>query len=61
MLAAFNLQTAFKAYDFYKPNVTPWIIGIVLALVTAYCILGEEKELFNLLQLWYQLWELYIY
>ncbi|MDK7721998.1 alanine/glycine:cation symporter family protein [Peptoniphilus lacrimalis] len=45
MLAAFNLQTAFKAYDFYKPNVTPWIIGIVLALVTAYCILGGGKRI----------------
>ncbi|WP_071027446.1 alanine/glycine:cation symporter family protein [Peptoniphilus raoultii] len=45
MLAAFNLQTSFMAYSFYDPKVTPWIIGVVLALITAYCILGGGKRI----------------
>ena len=39
MLAAFNLQTSFAVYSFYDPNVTPWIIGAVLAVMTGYCVL----------------------
>ena len=45
MLAAFNLQTSFSAYSFYNKEVTPWIIGGVLALITAYCIFGGGKRI----------------
>lgn len=45
MLAAFNLQTSFSAYDFYNKALTPWIIGGVLALITAYCIFGGGKRI----------------
>ena len=31
MLASFNLQTSFIAYDFYDPNKTPFIIGLILS------------------------------
>lgn len=45
MLAAFNLQTSFSAYGFYNKALTPWIIGGVLALITAYCIFGGGKRI----------------
>ncbi|MDD7593226.1 MAG: alanine/glycine:cation symporter family protein [Peptoniphilaceae bacterium] len=45
MLAAFNLQTSFAAYDFYNPKVTPWIIGGVLAAITAFCLFGGGKRI----------------
>ncbi len=45
MLAAFNLQSSFQVYPFYNENVTPWIIGAVLALVTGYCIMGGGKRI----------------
>lgn len=45
MLAAYNLQTSFQLYEFYNPNVTPWIIGAVLALITGYCVLGGGKRI----------------
>ncbi len=45
MLAAYNLQTAFQAYSFYNPSVTPWIIGGILAFITGYCILGGGKRI----------------
>lgn len=45
MLAAFNLQTSFMPYDFYNPDVTPWIVGGILAVVTGYCILGGGKRI----------------
>ncbi len=45
MLAAFNLQTSFEVYSFYDANVTPYIIGGVLTLLTAYCIFGGGKRI----------------
>ncbi len=40
MLASFNLQSTFSAYNFYNPQVTPWIIGVFTAIIVAYCLLG---------------------
>lgn len=45
MLAAFNLRDSFQVYDFYSPQWTPIIVGAVLALVTAYCVLGGGKRI----------------
>lgn len=45
MLASFNLQDSFKIYGFYTPGKTSWMIGAVLALVAAYCILGGGKRI----------------
>lgn len=40
MLASYNLQSTFSAYGFYDPAVTPWIIGLVIAAVVFYCLMG---------------------
>lgn len=45
MLAAFNVNSAFATYDFYNPNLTPYIIGGILAALTAYSIFGGGKRL----------------
>ena len=45
MLASYNLQSTFSAYSFYVPNVTPWIIGAVLAVLVAYCLFGGGTRL----------------
>lgn len=45
MLASFNLQTSFMAYKFYDPSFTPKLIGLVLVLVTGYCIFGGGKRI----------------
>ncbi|MDO5302023.1 MAG: alanine/glycine:cation symporter family protein [Tissierellia bacterium] len=45
MLAAYNLTSSFTSYEFYRPEVTPWIIGGILALVTAYCLFGGGKRI----------------
>lgn len=44
-LAAFNVNTAFETYDFYNPSLTPYIIGLILAALTAYTIFGGGKKL----------------
>ena len=36
MLASYNLQSTFAAYNFYNPTVSPWIIGLVLAVLVCY-------------------------
>ena len=44
MLASYNLQDTFKAYSFYTPGVTPWIIGAILAVLVGWCIMGGGKR-----------------
>ena len=45
MLAAYNLQSTFATYSFYKEGVTPAIIGVVLAVLFGICVLGGAKRL----------------
>ncbi len=40
MLASYNLQSTFAAYSFYNPQITPWIIGAVVAIAVGYCLFG---------------------
>jgi AGCS family alanine or glycine:cation symporter len=44
MLASYNLQSTFSGYSFYNANVTPWIIGLVLAVLVGWCIMGGGKR-----------------
>ena len=45
MLASYNLQSTFSVYSFYDPSVTPWVIGGILAVLVAYCVLGGGKRI----------------
>ena len=47
MLAAYNLQSTFAAFSFYKEGTTPMIIGIILAVLFAIIVLGGAKRLVN--------------
>ena len=44
MLCSFNLQSTFSGYSFYNESVTPWIIGGIAALLTAFCGMGGGKR-----------------
>ena len=44
MLASYNLQSTFSGYSFYDATVTPWIIGLVTAVLVGYCLLGGGKR-----------------
>ena len=45
MLASYNLQSTFASYSFYDPDLTPWIIGLVLAVIVGYCLLGGGQRI----------------
>lgn len=45
MLASFNLQSTFSSYTFYNPQFTPWVIGLILALLVCYCLFGGGKRI----------------
>ena len=47
MLASYNLQSTFSEYSFYNESVTPWIIGIILALVVGFCLFGGGKRIIS--------------
>ena len=45
MLASYNLQSTFSGYSFYNQKITPWIIGLVLALLVGFCLFGGGKRI----------------
>ena len=47
MLASYNLQSTFSGYSFYDVDVTPWIIGLILAVIVGYCLIGGGKRIIN--------------
>lgn len=44
LLCSYNLQSTFIDYSFYN-SLTPYIIGIVIAVLTGYCLLGGGKRI----------------
>lgn len=44
MLASYNLQSTFSGYSFYNAENTPWIIGLIVAVVVGYCLFGGGKR-----------------
>lgn len=44
MLCSYNLQSTFIDYSFYTAT-TPYMIGILLAISTAYCLFGGGKRI----------------
>ena len=47
MLASYNLQSTFGGYRFYDAEVTPWIIGFVLAVIVGFCLFGGGKRIIS--------------
>lgn len=45
MLASYNLQSTFSSYHFYDPDWSPWIIGLILAVIVGYCLLGGGRRI----------------
>ncbi len=45
MLCSYNLQSTFSGYAFYDANVTPWIIGVILAVLVGYCMIGGGRRI----------------
>ena len=45
MLASYNLQSTFSGYSFYDPTWSPWIIGLILALLVGYCLFGGGQRI----------------
>lgn len=48
MLASYNLQSTFSEYSFYNPEITPWVIGLALALIVGYCLFGGGKRIVSI-------------
>lgn len=44
MLASYNLQSTFSSYSFYDAKITPWVIGLVIAVLVGYCLIGGGKR-----------------
>ena len=45
MLASYNLQSTFSGFKFYNADKTPWAIGLVIAVLAAYCLIGGGKRI----------------
>ncbi|MDO4393304.1 MAG: alanine/glycine:cation symporter family protein [Bacillota bacterium] len=47
MLASYNLQSTFAAFEFYDTSLTPKIIGAICAILFGVVVLGGAKRLVN--------------
>lgn len=47
MLASYNLQSTFSSYNFYDEKYTPWIIGLIIAVLVGYCLIGGGKRIIS--------------
>lgn len=45
LLCAYNLQSVFSPYEFYNPDVTPSVIGAILAVLVGWCLFGGGKRI----------------
>jgi len=45
MLASYNLQSTFSTYSFYNAQTTPWVVGLIVAIIVCYCLIGGGKRL----------------
>ncbi len=45
LLCSYNLQSTFETYSFYNPSVTPWLIGVILAVLVGVCLFGGGKRI----------------
>ncbi len=45
MLASYNVQASLENFSFYNASVTPFIVGGVLAILFAVCVIGGTKRL----------------
>jgi len=48
LLCSFNLQSSFEVYSFYNAKTTPVIIGIILAVLVGFCIMGGGKRIIGM-------------
>ena len=51
MLASYNLQATFKVYEFYNEQITPWVIGAIVAVLVGYCLFGGGKRIIKITSL----------
>ncbi len=45
LLCSYNLQSTFETYSFYDSSTTPWVIGLLLALLVGWCLFGGGKRI----------------
>ena len=45
MLASYNLQSTFSSYSFYNSETSAWIIGLIVAAIVCYCLIGGGKRI----------------
>jgi len=48
LLCSFNLQSSFEVYSFYDKHTTPVIVGIILAVLVGFCIMGGGKRIIKM-------------
>ncbi|MBR1765306.1 MAG: alanine:cation symporter family protein [Ruminococcus sp.] len=48
LLCSFNLQSSFEVYSFYDKKSTPVIVGVILAVLVGFCVMGGGKRIIKL-------------
>ena len=48
LLCSYNLQSSFAVYGFYDKQITPVIVGAVLAVLVGFCVMGGGKRIIRM-------------
>lgn len=51
MLTSYNMQSTFSRYSFYNPDISPYIIGGITALLVGFCFFGGGKRIVKITSL----------
>ena len=51
LLCSYNLQSTFETYDFYDITITPYLVGLIIALIVGFCLVGGGKRIIKLTSL----------
>ena len=48
LLCSYNLQSSFAVYSFYDQKTTPLIVGLILAVLVGFCLMGGGKRIIGI-------------
>ncbi|HAG13645.1 MAG TPA: amino acid carrier protein [Ruminococcus sp.] len=48
LLCSYNLQSSFAVYSFYDAKTTPLLVGLILAVLVGFCVMGGGKRIISM-------------
>ena len=60
LLCSYNLQSSFAVYSFYDAKTTPLLVGLILAVLVGFCVMGGGKRIISMTEKIVPSWALHM-